>query len=243
MKPKLIVEPDASRLVEKAGAALIEAARNSILARGRFSLALAGGSTPKALYAYLASPERSHQVPWNYVHVFFGDERAVSPEDVFSNYRMAREALLNHVPIPAENVHRMQAEREDLEVAAEEYAADLDKFAPLDLVLLGMGDDGHTASLFPNSPVLHETKKSCAATPVASLQPQVRRMTLTFPAINSAERVWILITGAGKTARLKQVEIAQRSGQLDIEAMPVLGVAPGKEYIWWLDEAAVPSES
>lgn len=238
MKPTLSIHSSATILVEKVAERIIEIASQSIEAKGHFSLALSGGSTPKALYQRLASPECRDRIDWSKVHVFFGDERAVAPDDALSNYRMAREAMLDHVSIPSANVHRLRGESENLEEEAARYEWELQQFAPLALALLGMGDDGHTASIFPHSPVVNETEKLCAATPVATLEPHVRRLTLTFPAINSASRVWALITGAGKTARLEQVEAAQESGQLNIGEMPILGVQPQGEYIWWLDHAA-----
>lgn len=209
------------------------AARESIAARGRFSLALSGGSTPKALYQLLASNEWKTRIEWNKCDVFFGDERAVSPDDALSNFKMASEALLSHVEA---RVYRMQAEREDLEKAASDYQNALqDNCDTLDLVLLGLGDDGHTASLFPGSPQLNERQSWVTATPIASLEPHVRRLTLTFPAINAARRVWFLASGAGKAERLNQV----LSGSRDVQQLPAQGVAPTDgELKWFVDEAA-----
>lgn len=222
-------------LIESAAQKIVKLARESIAARGSFSLALAGGSTPRALYELLASAEYQSEINWQKTQIFFGDERAVSPDDELSNFKMAQTALLSKIPIPAENVHPMEAERKDLEHAAREYEAILKTHFPLDLVLLGMGDDGHTASLFPHSPVLDEAVALCAATPVATLEPHVRRLTLTFPAINAARHVWILVTGQSKAARLQQVlEGAPAKG-----STPVAGVHPQNgELLWMLDRAA-----
>ena len=215
-------------------AAQIEiAARESIAARSQFSIALSGGSTPKALYQLLALPEWKDRFDWPKILVFFGDERAVAPDDGLSNFKMASEALLNHVPA---RVFRMEAERDDLESAASDYQNVIqEQCDTLDLVLLGLGDDGHTASLFPHSPQLRETEKWVTATPVASLEPHVRRVTLTFPAINAARRVWFLASGAGKAERLKQV----LEGARDVEALPAQGVAPRDGNLrWFLDDTA-----
>lgn len=230
-----IVRETATETVELAAQKLVEAARESIAAHGHFSLALAGGSTPRALYELLATPQWSAQIDWRSTHIFFGDERAAPPDGELSNFKMAHDALLSKVPLPEENIHRMEAEREDLENAARDYETQLLEYSPLDLVLLGMGDDGHTASLFPNSPALDESTRLCVATPVASLQPHVRRLTLTFPAINAARRVWLLVTGEGKATRLQQV----LKGESDKRSTPVAGVKPENgELIWILDKAA-----
>lgn len=205
-------------------------ARESIAARGRFSLALSGGSTPKALYQRLASPAWIGRFEWDKCDFFFGDERAVAPDDALSNFRMASEALLQHVPA---RVYRMEGERTDLESAARDYEARLrDLGAPLDVVLLGLGDDGHTASLFPNSPQLEARDAMVVATPIASLEPHVRRLTLTFPAINAAGNIWFLAAGASKAARLKQV----LSDPRDVSTLPAQGVEGN--VTWFLDDAA-----
>lgn len=230
MPSQLQISPDP--VLELAGQLEI-AARQSIAARGQFSIALSGGSTPKALYQLLAMPEWKSRIEWDKCLVFFGDERAVAPDDSLSNFKMASEALLNHVNA---RVFRMKAERDDLENAANDYQNSLqDNCDALDLVLLGLGDDGHTASLFPGSPQLLEAEKWVTATPVASLEPHVRRLTLTFPAINSARRVWFLASGAGKAERLNQV----LNGARDVQNLPAQGVAPRNgELKWFLDEAA-----
>ena len=209
------------------------AARQSIAARGRFCLALSGGSTPRALYELLASPEWVQRFEWGKCEIFFGDERAVAPDDALSNFKMASDALLNHV---VARVHRMEGERADLESAAHDYGNLLDATCDrLDVVLLGLGDDGHTASLFPHSPQLNEAENWVAATPIAPMEPRVRRLTLTFPAINAARRAWFLVSGAGKAARVAQV----LNGPRDVQRLPSQGVAPQNgELTWCLDEGA-----
>lgn len=235
MSSSVLVCDTPQHLIETAAQKLVAAAQESIAARGVFSLALAGGSTPRALYALLSQPPWSTRLDWQRTQIFFGDERAAPPESDLSNYKMACESLLSHVPVPSENVHRMHAEAADLEAAARDYEKQLWEYSPLDVVLLGMGGDGHTASLFPDSPALNMNTKLCVATPVASQEPHVRRLTLTFPAINSARHVWILVTGESKAARVQQV----LETQSPLRSTPIAGVAPKfGELIWMLDKSA-----
>jgi len=236
MNPQIVIEKSASALVANIAERLVLEAASSIAARGRFSLVLAGGSTPRALYQLLATNEYRQRIDWDRVLIFFGDERAVAPDDERSNYRMASESFLNTVPIPAANVYRMHGEASDLEAAASDYENEL-KFLgmPFDMVLLGMGDDGHTASLFPHTPALDETARRCVATAIAPLEPHVRRLTLTYPALNAARHIFIIVTGAGKAERLALV----LSSDVDVQATPVVGVrADNGELVWMLDEAA-----
>lgn len=235
MNTSIIVREDSAQIVELTAQKLMDAASNAISARGVFTLALAGGSTPRALYALLAGEAYRDRFEWEKVHIFFGDDRAVPPNDELSNFKMATETLLSLVPLPPQNIHRMETERDDLENAAADYEAQLQTLGALDVVLLGMGDDGHTASLFPHSPALEEKEKLCVATPVASLQPHVRRLTLTYPAINAARHVWILVTGEGKATRLAQVI----SGQSEVRETPISGVQPESgELVWLVDSGA-----
>lgn len=235
MTPSILTRDAPAELIEVAAQKIVAVARESIAARGVFSLVLAGGSTPGALYELLATPAWREKIDWQRTHIFFGDERAVPPKSELSNYKMAREKLLLHVPIPEENVHRMQGERDHLEAAARDYEKLLWEYSPLDVVLLGMGGDGHTASLFPDSPALGANTKLCVATPIASQEPHVRRMTLTFPAINSSHHVWILVTGKGKAARVQQVLETKTPPR----STPIVGVAPKfGELIWMLDKNA-----
>jgi 6-phosphogluconolactonase len=203
---------------------------------GFFAVALAGGSTPLALYRRLAAPPYSEAITWPSWMVFFGDERAVPPDHPQSNYRMAREALLDHVPIPAERVHRMPAERGDREQAAREYSALLADTltkgaggAPrLHCVLLGLGENGHTASLFPGTAAL-DAQRRWTVPGQADYEP-FDRLTLTFPAINAAQAVVFLVTGAAKGPALRGV----RDG-----SVPAAHVHPGDGMLlWFLDRAA-----
>lgn len=233
--PNLLIRDTPQQLIEVAAQKIVAAAHESIAARGVFSLVLAGGSTPGALYELLATPEWRDQIEWPRTHIFFGDERAAPPDSDLSNYKMAHEKLLSHVSIPGKNVHRMQAERDDMEAAARHYEKRLWEYSPLDVLLLGMGGDGHTASLFPDSPALNASTKLCVATPIATQEPHVRRLTLTFPAINSARHVWILVTGKSKADRLQQVLETKSPPR----STPIAGVAPKfGELIWMLDQDA-----
>ena len=166
------VYPDHQSFVDGAAAFIAGLAAESIAARGRFTIALSGGSTPRPIYARLAAADHAARIDWGKVHVFFSDERCVPPDDAASNYRMAREALLDHVPLPPANVHRMRGE-EDPALAALAYEQDLQGLfrtsaAPaFDLICLGMGDDGHTASLFPGTAALRERERWVVAQYVA----------------------------------------------------------------------------
>ena len=234
MNPEIIVAEDSAQLVEMLAARLVLTARQAIEARGSFSLALSGGSTPKALYQKLASPAYKDQIEWSKCDIVFGDDRAVAPDDALSNYRMARETLLDHVPA---RVHRIETERPDLESAAADYETVVRGLAGgrLDVVLLGLGDDGHTASLFPASPQLDVTGKWVTATPIASLEPHVRRVTLTFEAINAARNAWFLVTGIGKAARVYDI----LHGSKNVSKYPAQGVSlQSGETVWFMDEAA-----
>lgn len=216
----------------------VETAESSIAADGRFSVALAGGSTPKHTYQLLASDEYRDRLPWSKVHIFFGDERSVPPTHSDSNYHMADEAMLSLLPIPAANVHRMVGEG-DAVANASLYESELQTFFDgavwprLNLVMLGMGDDGHTASLFPGTDALREEQAWVVANWVEKLD--TFRITLTAPAINHAANVVFLIAGAGKTERLPEV----LRGPRDPTRLPSQLIQPptGK-LVWLVDKAA-----
>jgi 6-phosphogluconolactonase len=202
-------------------------ATEAVVARGRFVVALAGGSTPKATYALLAGEDLAARVEWSLVHVFWGDERCVPPDHPDSNYRLAREALLDKVLVPARNVHRIQGELPP-EQAAAAYAVELDAVlgasGRFDLILLGMGRDGHTASLFPGSAALTEHQRLVVAVYVEPLHSW--RVTLTLPVINAAREVVFLVSGAAKASALERV----RAG----EPVPAGLVRPAPGRLTWL---------
>src|SRR3954447_25679116 len=201
--------PDAAALARTAANSFLQLA--TAKHEAPFSVALSGGSTPKALYLQLAEEPYRSQVPWKQIHFFWGDERHVPPDDEQSNFRMANQALLAKVPVPAENVHRIRSEVADANVAAEQYEHELRNFFELnqgelpvfDLVLLGVGDDGHTASLFPGTRALEETQRLCVANWVEKLA--TWRITLTLPVLNNAGEVWFLVSGSGKEQVLREV--------------------------------------
>jgi len=215
-----------------------ELAGEAVAARGLFAVALAGGTTPRRVYELLASDGLRGRVNWPRVHVFFGDERMVPPDDAESNFRMARESLLGRVSIPAENVHRIEG-RGDAAANAARYEEELrglfgDAGWPrFDLVLLGMGDDGHTASLFPATAALDAGRAWVAANRVERLG--AWRVTLTAPAINAARHVIFLVNGAGKAARLREV---LRGGR-DPRRLPAQLIRPADGTLeWFVDRAA-----
>jgi 6-phosphogluconolactonase len=234
------VAPDAAALVRMAAEEVVSRATAAIAARGRFRIALSGGSTPRGLYALLADPAAPFRgrVPWGATHVFFGDERHVPPDHPESNYGMAREALLDRVPIPEENVYRMRGEHADAEVGALEYEAQLAETFALregerprfDLVLMGMGPDGHTASLFPGSAALDETARLVVAPFVPKLG--AHRLTLTLPVFDAAQVVLFLVAGGEKAEKVAAI-LAGRGAPL-----PAARVQPERGELLWLIDAA-----
>lgn len=233
--------PDAPSLAQNAARQFSALAAAAIQARGYFSVALAGGSTPQALYRLLAGPPFAGEVDWRRVHVFWGDERCVPPDHPDSNYGMARLALLDHVPLLPENIHRMAGEKEPQQAAAG-YEEELRAFfearrlsSPcFDLVLLGMGEDGHTASLFPGTAAVREQERWVVAHLVAALK--ARRITLTPVILNQAAQTTFLVSGAGKAERLRQV----LEGPAQPEQLPAQAIHPQNGRLTWLvDEAAV----
>lgn len=213
----------------------IATARDAIKDHGSFFVALAGGSTPKAVYEKLASDAYKEQIDWTKVYLFFGDERSVSPEDPESNYKMALDAGLATLPIPKEHIFRMEAE-ENIEENALKYEENLKKILqgrPLDLVILGMGPDGHTASLFPQTEGLKAENRLV----VANFVPQKNtwRMTLTYEAINNAQNIVIYILGSEKKETLRDVLM----GDLQPERYPIqlIGTKENKA-LWIADELA-----
>ena len=211
-KPEVRVAADRAALYREAAAEFARIASRAAAGSGTFSVALAGGSTPRGLYALLAGdPGLSGEVPWGRTHVFFGDERHVPPEDSESNYRMARETLLSKVPVPPGHVHRIAGELPDASRAAADYEKALRAhfqippggFPRFDLTLLGLGTEGHTASLFPGTAALEETSRLAVATWVEKLQ--AHRITLTAPVFNAAANVAFLVAGHDKAAALQAV--------------------------------------
>lgn len=251
----LHVAPDVPALTHLAARAMVFWGQKAIERRGVFHLALSGGSTPKALFQLLATPDYARQIFWERVHVWWGDERNVPADHADSNYKMAREALLDHVPIPQAHVHRVRTEL-GAEQAAAHYETEM-RFAfgqisvddevdaillsssevpRFDLILLGMGDDGHTASLFPNTEALNVVDRLVVANAVPKLNAE--RITFTYPLINSADSVLFLVAGASKAEVLKRVLL----GELQPGELPSQGIAPQVGKLFWMVDAAAAAQ-
>ncbi|MBI4552505.1 MAG: 6-phosphogluconolactonase [Candidatus Latescibacteria bacterium] len=232
---------DVDSLSRQATVEFVRLANRAISSTGRFTVALAGGSTPRKLYDLLASEAFRTQVIWSNVEVFWGDERCVPPDHPDSNYRMAYEALLSQVPIPPDLIHRMPAERDDVAAAADEYERTIresfdladGEFPRFDLILLGMGDDGHTASLFPGTAAIHEQRRLVVAHYVEKFK--TNRMTLTPPVLNGGHNVFFLVSGESKAATLK--EVLQGESQPDRYPSQVVRPESGS-LVWLIDRAA-----
>ncbi|MGA2250222.1 6-phosphogluconolactonase [Terracidiphilus sp.] len=236
------VEPDSASLARRAAEQFVEKVQQAVAARGLARIAISGGSTPKAAFQLLANPAEPFlsAMPWDKLQLYWVDERTVPPTDADSNYRMTKESLLDHVPLKPEQIHRMEGELEP-EVAAARYESELRNSFRLegaetptfDLVALGMGDDGHTASLFPHTDAIHEMGKLVTANHVP--QKDTWRITLTWPVINQARSVFFLIGGADKTERLKEVFLGPR----DVETLPSQLIWPASGILTlFLDKVA-----
>lgn len=240
MKPDIRIFDSAVDLFHTAAQEFARRAAEAVAKHGRFSVALSGGSTPKNLFPLLADGSR-FKIPWQQVFIFWGDERHVSPDNPQSNFRLANETLLSKVPIPAENIFRIHAE-EDAEQAAREYEAQIQKsfglsagqFPRFDLIFLGMGPDGHTASLFPGSTGMAENQQIVIANWVEKFRTD--RITLTFPVLNNAACVMFIVTGAEKAPAVKQ-SLGGKSN-----ALPAGLVQPTNgDLVWLLDRSAAAS--
>jgi 6-phosphogluconolactonase len=255
---ELVRLPDRAVLAHNAATRFAALARESIHAYGRFAVALSGGSTPRELYALLATPAFASQVDWARVYFFWGDERAVPPDNAESNYRMTNDVLLARVPVPPENVHRIRTELEP-EQAAREYEIELRKFFDwdadrrrqtqiknrhprssalisvpnFDLILLGLGANGHTASLFPHTRVLHEMQRWVAAEYIDEVK--MWRITLTAPIINAAANILWLVAGADKATTVREV----LRGDYRPDDLPAQLIQPQSgKAVWLLDKSA-----
>lgn len=238
MEIRVLTTPQ--ELFEAAAEEVVRAAKEAVAQRGRFTIALPGGSTPKSLFNLLATNART-VMPWDRTFFFWGDERHVPPTDPDSNYKMAEETMLSKVPVAAGNVFRIPAENPDAAAAAEAYEQTLRKFFQLepgqvpvfDLILLGMGPDGHTASLFPGSAGLHEKARFVIANWVDKLK--TSRLTLTLPVLNAAHCVAFLVSGTDKAAMLKTV--LEENAPPEQYPSKLIRPSNGK-LIWLVDRAA-----
>jgi 6-phosphogluconolactonase len=243
-KAEIQVLADADALARAAAERFVASAADAMQSSGRFVVALAGGSTPKSLYVLLASSLYAPRLDWSRVHVFWGDERCVPPDDARSNYHMSHQSLLDRARVPPSNVHRIRGE-DDPGSAAASYERELrEMFATpdgpprtvaggrFDLVLLGMGDNGHTASLFPGLAAVRETERWVMAEYVEEVS--MWRVTLTPIVINAAAEVEFLVSGGAKAATLQRV----LEGPRDPAALPAQVVAPRNGRLRWLVDAA-----
>lgn len=235
------IHRDSEELAAAAARWLNGVCERAVAATRSFSIALAGGGTPRQLYELLAKDPWNTRIAWGAWHVFFGDERACPPNDEASNYHMARTTLLDHVPVPAGQIYRMPADRDDLDGACDEYASVLGAVLAsdeagiprFDCVLLGLGENGHTASLFPGTPALEVFDRW--VTRGRADYPPFDRMTLTFPVINAARAVAFLVNGASK----RQALVDTASG-----TAPATRVRPANgALLWFIDAAAAGSAS
>lgn len=236
---ELEVYPDSARLMQAAAAQVVSAGAAAVAAHGRFTLALAGGSTPAPLYRLLAAAPYAAQLDWRAVYVFWGDERCVPPQHADSNYRMAHETLLSRVPIPEQHICRIHGEDDPAQAAlAYDRAlyAHFDGPPRFDLALLGMGADGHTASLFPHTPALAERTRLAIA--VYAVGRASWRVTLTYPALNAAAQALFLVSGADKANTLRAV----LEGPRQPLELPAQGVRPHAGRLLWLTDAAAAAQ-
>ncbi len=231
---KLEVAADRVALNIKAAESFRDAAKQSIAERGRFTVALSGGSTPKSLYALLATPEWNKQIDWSHVHFYWGDERCVPITHPDSNYAMVERELLSKINAPRANIHRFPVELNDPDSIAAAYEQEIkrnfgaDGMPKFDLILLGLGENGHTASLFPHCPALHETKRLVVGNWVEEVKSH--RLTFTAPLINAGRQLVFLVSGAGKAQVLQDV----LNGPRQPEQLPAQLIAPIAGALTWL---------
>jgi 6-phosphogluconolactonase len=232
----------AEALAKRAAQEFVQAATAAALDHDSFFVALSGGSTPKALYSLLVTDEAIRaQIPWDKVQIFFGDERTVGPNHPDSNFRMAAESMLSKLPLKPDQVHRIKGEYTDADKAAREYEQEIGdtfklnatQFPRFDLILLGMGNEGHTASLFPGTKALHETERIVVSNWVGKLF--TTRITLTAPAINNAAQIMFLVAGADKALALKAV----LEGPHEPDQLPAQLIQPQNgKLLWLVDDTA-----
>jgi 6-phosphogluconolactonase len=236
-RPRIDVSPDFERLAHRVAQWVTDLA---CATPGNFAIALSGGSTPKRLYQLFAASPLREAMPWKRIHLFWGDDRFVPRNDPNSNYGMAQDAMIAHVPIPLGNIHGIPSAG-SLTEAAQQYehelkayygSATLDPARPLfDVVLLGMGPDGHTASLFPGKPALDEQHRWVVEVPEPGLTPFVPRISLTYPALDSAKSLAFVAAGADKTTMMGRVLAGEKE-------LPSARISPVGELVWFVDRAA-----
>jgi 6-phosphogluconolactonase len=239
-RPRLRIESGTEALAQAAAEEFAAAVESALADQERCAVALTGGSTPRVFYRRLAEEPFRGRLPWDRLHFFWGDERHVPPDHADSNFRMAHEALLAHVPVPPENIHRIPAEDPDAARAAAAYEQTLREYFALsdgafprfDILLLGLGPDAHIASLFPGNPALRERQRWVAAPWAEHLK--TFRITLTVPVLNRAARTFFLVSGAEKAEAVYKV----LEGERDPERIPGQVLQPEKGSVLWLLDAA-----
>ncbi len=239
MEPYKIIKPNMDELCNKAAHDLVHIAQQAVDERGEFNISLAGGTTPKHLYQLLATPAFSSNFPWGKTQIFFGDERNVGPDSPESNYHMINLALLRKVNVDPMRIHRIHGELE-AEEAANAYDLAMKGLLPkddkemleFDLVLLGLGSDGHTASLFPGTDILDEKKKHAAAVWISNKH--TWRISITLPVINNARNVWVFVTGESKQDIVDRV----LNYPLVSDELPIERVKPKNGLQWYMDSSA-----
>ena len=236
---QIAIFPDTNTLSQQAAQYIVRLASEAVVTRGRFTIALSGGSTPKILYGLLGTEPYRDQINWASVEIFWSDERCVPPDSADSNYALAQEVLLSKIPIPANQIHRMPADQPDREAASREYTSEMQRtfgtngIPSFDLLQLGMGPEGHTASLFPHQESLHEQQR--LVIPVTVPKPPPPRLTFTPPLLNAARHVLFLVTGSEKAEAVQAV----LEGPDQPEEYPAQIVRPPKgEVVWMLDIGA-----
>jgi len=234
---EVVVYPDKDILSHAAASYVVRIARESIVTRGRFTIALSGGTTPKALYGLLGDAPYREQIDWSAVEIFWSDERCVPPDDPESNYFLAREQLLSKIAIPASQVHRMPADQPDRDAASLAYTQEMQRafgtngIPSFDLLQLGMGPEAHTCSLFPHQPSLHEQTR--LVMPVSVPKPPPDRLTFTPPLLNAARNVLFLATGEEKAGAVQAV----LEGEYDPDEYPSQIVRPPHGAVVWMLDA------
>ena len=233
------IYPDLDTISQQAAAYIVRIARESVVTRGRFTIALSGGSTPRKLYGLLASEPYNSQIDWELVDIFWSDERCVPPDHPESNYFMAQEVLLSRISIPVAQVHRMPADQFNRDAASLTYTQEMQRafstngIPDFDLLQLGLGPEGHTASLFPHQPSLHERER--LVMPVTVPKPPPDRLTFTPPILNAARNVLFLATGADKADALHAVI----EGPFNPDEYPAQIVRPPNGEVTWMVDSAI----
>lgn len=236
---QIAIYPDIDTISQQAAGYVVQLAQEAVVTRGLFTLALSGGTTPGKLYGLLASEPYRSQIDWNQVHIFWSDERCVSPDNPESNFHLAQQVMLNQLSLQPEQIHRVPADETDRDAASQKYAAEMQRVfgtngvPDFDLIQLGMGPEAHTASLFPHQPSLHEQQR--LVMPVSVPKPPPDRLTFTPPLLNAARNVLFLVTGAEKADALQAV----LEGDYAPDEYPAQIVQPGQgKAVWMVDTAA-----